>query len=68
MKIDMVAIDKKQFAFGDMVAVFATIENITQFLLVPKGYENALVDEKLAGVSPLGCRIDNMLQTSFHGR
>lgn len=59
MKIDMVAIDKKQFAFGDMVAVFATIENITQFLLVPKGYENALVDEKLAGVSPLGCRIDN---------
>lgn len=54
MKIDMVAIDKKQFAFGDMVAVFATIEDITQFLLVPKGYENALVDEKLAGVSPLG--------------
>ena len=38
MKIDMVAIDKKQFAFGDMVAVFATIENITLSLLVPKGY------------------------------
>ena len=55
----MVTIDKKLFSFGDMVAVFATIEGVTQFLLVPKGDEDALVDEKLAGVSPLGCRIDN---------
>ena len=55
----MVTIDKKLFSFGDMVAVFATIEGVTQFLLVPKGDEDALVDEKLAGVSPLGFRIDN---------
>lgn len=52
-----------------MVAVFATIENVTQFLLVPKGCEGALVDEKIAGVSPLGCRIDNepMLHIALSG-
>ena len=55
----MLNITKKQFAFGDMVAVFATIEGATQLILVPNGCEDTLNDEKIAGVSPLGCRIDN---------
>lgn len=65
----MLNITKKQFAFGDMVAVFATIEGATQLILVPNGCEGTLNDEKIAGVSPLGCRIDNepMIHVALSG-
>ena len=42
-----------------MVGIFATIEDTTQFVLVPRGCEDALNAEKLAGISPLGARISN---------
>ena len=68
-EIFMLNITKKQFVFGDMVAVFATIEGATQLILVPKGCEGTLNDEKIAGVSPLGCRIDNepMIHVALSG-
>lgn len=50
-------ITKKFFKFSDMIGVFATVDDTTQFILVPKGTENDLCDEKLCCVSPLGCII-----------
>lgn len=54
----MADITKKCYNFGDMCAVFATVDGITQFLLLPRGEENLLSDEKLQGISPLGAVID----------
>ncbi|MBQ8885755.1 MAG: alpha-galactosidase [Clostridia bacterium] len=45
---------KKEFVFGDMVGVFATVNNVTQFLLVPRGTEGQINDEKLCCICPLG--------------
>lgn len=44
---------KKFFVFSDMVGVFCTFDDTTQFLLVPKGTENRLNDEKICCMSPL---------------
>ncbi len=65
----MVDIKKKEFVFGDMVGIFATIEDTTQFLLVPRGSEGEVNAEKLAGISPLGARIDNepMMHVALSG-
>ena len=48
---------KKAFNFGDMVGVFATFDGVTQFILLPKGLEKSINDEKICGVSPKGCII-----------
>ena len=48
---------KKEFNFGDMVGVFATFDGVTQFILLPKGLEKNINDEKICGVSPKGCII-----------
>ncbi len=50
-------ITKKYYGFGDMVGVYATVNGATQFLLVPKGTEEKLNDEKIMGISPLGALI-----------
>ena len=65
----MVKIIKKQYEFGDMTGVFATIEDITQFLLVPAGTEDEIDEARLAGLSPLGCRIDGepMMHVALSG-
>ncbi len=49
---------KKQFFFDDMTGIFATVGGVTQFLLVPKGSEGEVCDEKITGKSPLGHYID----------
>ncbi len=46
-------INQKKYRFGDMQAIFATIDGTTQFLLLPEGCGN-INEEKLAGVSPFG--------------
>ena len=46
-------INQKKYQFGDMQAVFATVDGTTQFLLLPAGCPE-INEEKLAGVSPLG--------------
>ena len=48
---------KKTFEFGDMVGVFASFDGVTQFILLPKGTENNINDEKICGISPKGCVI-----------
>lgn len=53
-------INQKIYQFGDMQAVFATINGVTQFLLLPVGC-GEINEEKLAGVSPLGVVIDREL-------
>lgn len=53
-------IDKKVYEFGDMQATFATLNGVTQFLLLPVG-SGEVNEEKLAGVSPLGVVIDREL-------
>lgn len=60
---------KKIYRFGDMSGVFVTIDGVTEFVLVPYGYENRLNEEKLQGVSPLGCIIDRepMLHIALTG-
>lgn len=54
----MVEILKKLYYFGDMTCIFATLEEETQFILVPQGAESEVDDDKIAGISPLGNRID----------
>lgn len=41
-----------------MACIFATVEGVTQFILVPRSAENMLNEKKIAGISPLGVRID----------
>ena len=48
---------KEVFPFGDMVGVFATFDGVTQFILLPKGMEKDINDEKICGISPKGCVI-----------
>lgn len=48
---------KKAFTLNDMVGVFATVDGVTQFILVLKGMEDKLNDEKICCLSPLGCVI-----------
>ncbi len=55
---------KKTFEFGDMVGVFATFDGVTQFILLPKGTEENINDEKICGISPKGCVIS--LEPTVH--
>lgn len=49
--------------------IFATVNGVTEFLLIPYGYETRVNEEKLAGISPLGCIIDHepMLHIALTG-
>jgi hypothetical protein len=49
---------KKTFTFGDMVGVFATFDGVTQFILLPRGMETEINDQKICGESPKGCIIN----------
>ena len=49
---------KKSYRFGDIIGVYATVNGVTEFIIVPAGYEDKLDDDKLTGVSPLGAFID----------
>ena len=42
-------VTKKIYRFGDMSGVFATVNGVTEFLLIPYGYEARVNEEKLAG-------------------
>ena len=48
---------KHCFDLGDMTAVFAVFDGITQLILLPEGMSGNLNDEKICGVSPKGCII-----------
>lgn len=41
-----------------MVGVYATVNGVTQFLLLPAGAEKELNEEKIKGISPLGVLIN----------
>ena len=62
-------VTKKIYRFGDMSGIFATVNGVTEFLLIPYGYETRVNEEKLAGISPLGCIIDHepMLHIALTG-
>ncbi len=52
-----------------MTALFATVNGVTQFLLLPCGTEGDVNDDKIAGVSPIGAMIDlePMLHVALEG-
>ena len=49
----MINVDKKIFTMNNISLVYATVNGVSQLIIVPKGYEDKLNDEKLSGVCPL---------------
>lgn len=49
----MKEINKKTFIMNNIALVYATVDGVSQLVIVPKGYENKLNDEKLSCVCPL---------------
>ena len=46
-------VDKKIFIMNNVALVYATVNGVSQLVIVPKGYEDKLNDEKLSCVCPL---------------
>ena len=49
----MINVDKKIFTMNNISLVYATVMGVSQLIIVPKGYEDKLSDEKLSGICPL---------------
>ena len=55
----MAEIQKDIYHFGAVSGIFVTIDGSTEFVVVPKGFEALLNDDKLSGISPHGKRLSN---------
>lgn len=55
----MAEIQKEIYHFWAVSGIFVTIDGSTEFVVVPKGFEALLNDDKLSGISPHGKRLSN---------